>query len=45
MNNNFKLAVNTSIYDGYDLDTIFNSIKNVDLIILNWPIIKDMLVI
>ncbi|KGQ24127.1 sugar phosphate isomerase/epimerase family protein [Gallibacterium anatis] len=27
MNNNFKLAVNTSIYDGYDLDTIFNSIK------------------
>lgn len=27
MNNNFKLAVNTSIYDGYDLDTVFSSIK------------------
>ncbi|MCW9710463.1 sugar phosphate isomerase/epimerase [Avibacterium sp. 21-586] len=27
MNNHFKLAVNTSIYDGYDLETIFCSIK------------------
>ncbi|MFC0323072.1 sugar phosphate isomerase/epimerase family protein [Gallibacterium melopsittaci] len=27
MNNHFKLAVNTSIYDGYDLGTVFSSIK------------------
>ncbi|OBX06170.1 xylose isomerase [Gallibacterium salpingitidis] len=27
MNNYFKLAVNTSIYDGYDLETVFSSIK------------------
>lgn len=27
MKNNLKLAVNTSIYDGYDLETIFSSIK------------------
>ncbi|MDU8924893.1 sugar phosphate isomerase/epimerase family protein [Pasteurellaceae bacterium LIM206] len=28
MFNDLKLAVNTSIYDGYDLDTTFKSIKN-----------------
>lgn len=27
MSNNLKLSVNTSIYDGYDLDTTLNSIK------------------